>query len=167
MPNEDYWAIEELCDYFSRSLIIPDRLISPHIDQIHNNLSKIEEFSYRLEKECNVTFITSVQRIKDFIPDLLFLNLKNSKSSTRFMVNKSLLKRNKYLNSSVELPSSFMIENIERKCKSTFLFPENILLKNLEKKFPLFFCKSNNIFLMIFRPNDISFMTLNSAQQDV
>lgn len=165
--NEYYWVTEELCDYFSRALLVPLEHSSFNIVDAKNDLIKIEQLIYKIVNEFNVTFVTSVQRIKDFMPELLFLNLKNSKDSTKFKVNKSLLLKNRYLNSSIAIPNKFIIQNNINKIKSILLKPNDEFFNALEKKFPFFFNKENMEFIVFFRHGDIAFMTINYTQQDI
>jgi Zn-dependent membrane protease YugP len=165
--HKDYWVIEELCDAFSRALLVPDQLVSKYIDHDTCDLHEIGISCFKISNEFNVTFITSVQRVKDYIQNLLFINLKSSRNSTAFKVNKSLLLKNKYLNSTVELPRNFLIKHLQNKRRTVLFLPQDEIFKSLETKYPLFFNKENRVFLILLRPSDISFMTINYAQQNV
>jgi hypothetical protein len=101
--------------------------------------------------------------LPSFDPELLFLNLKNSKNSTKFKVNKSLLLKHQYLNSSIAIPNKILTQNIINKRKSIILKPNDECFNALEKKFPLFFHKDNMEFFVFFRHGDIAFMTINYA----
>ena len=165
ITKNDYWIFEELCDYFARSILLPNSLVYKNVISIGNNLQQLLNFTKYLSKNFKVTWITSVCKIKDINELILFLNFKYSTKKRQFIVNKSLLYNNKYLNSPLLLNNQIIYKLLSDNPDYILLKPDNQLFYLLSNKFPLIFSSKTSEVLVIFRPKNIAIMAINLAQQ--
>ncbi len=163
--KSEYWIIEELCDFFSRSLLVPKRAIETKVASLSDDLYQYLHFSKYISKKFNVTWITSVTRLKDLFNEILFLNIKNMPNIGKYIVNKSLLTQNKYLNAHVDLESLSINRSIRDNNGTIFLKFNEPSFSVLSVEFPLIFNSANKEALLIFRPNNLAIMAINYAQQ--
>jgi len=165
ISKNEYWVFEELCDYFARVLLLPNKFVNNIPSTIGNNLYQLLNFTKYLSNEFNVTWITSISRVKDVYDQLLFLNFKFSKTKNRFIVNKSLLPKNKYLNSHLMLNRKLLYQMLSGNRNEILITSEDQLFIILSSHFPLIFSSNNKEVLFIFRRNNIAVLAINYYAQ--
>jgi len=86
----EYWKLEDLCDCFSRWLLMPERIVRAMLQDRPSTGTELLEISSRLALVAQVSWPTAAYRISDADPSLTFLRVGRV-SDGRFKVSVSTL----------------------------------------------------------------------------
>lgn len=81
----DYWYHEELCDYFARSLLLPENYVKKKIEELLGSVYELYELSLDLSKSLLVNWKTSAHRIVDYNNNIAFFEITRKKKNNRLI----------------------------------------------------------------------------------